>query len=316
MQGQARAAARGTESHLAGECAGRGFLMRAMGFDVIFSRMRRNGVCVVVSVLVSCLCGASTRAQDQPDETMKKQLIFARAEYYTPTSKGLQSLRCDAAIDWKALLARFGGTDVADDNPYLKYLQGVHLTVSDDLHGQGGLAWAETTPPPQGKEDAAGQIHGGLQQMVNGFFQSWNGFMNGSIIPVPDKTVALAATDSGMHLHGTDADTQLDEDFDKNFLLTQVVAVTPAVRVVALPAYIKTDDGLVVSAITSQVNQPPTAPPIEVTFHVEYATVQSFRIPSRIVYDVQNVGTIEVNLNACQVKVAEPAKTPAGAKSN
>ncbi len=109
--------------------------------------------------------------------------------------------------------------------------------------------------------------------------------------------------------------TKVDEDFDKNLLLTQVVVESPEIKVVAIPTYVRTDDGLVISAVASQINQLPSAAPTEITFRVEYTKVDSFQIPSRMVYDIKNVGAFEIGLNACQVLVDDPSQKPATGKS-
>jgi hypothetical protein len=262
---------------------------------------------------MTCLCSTSILAQDK---AASDRLIAARAQYYTPTANGLKSFRCEATIDWKVLLARFSGAEIPEDNPMLKYLQTVHLSVVDQLKGKGSIEWSDTGVPPEGKEEVVKQMRDGLQTMMGGFFQSWNAYMNGSMVPFPDKSVEVTTTGDGIHLHGTSNNPTFDEDFDKNMLLTHVVVVTPEMKVVALPTYVRTDDGLVVSAVASQVNQPPSAPPIEVTFRVEYAAVDSFQIPSHIVYDLKNVGVIEVGFNTCQVSVADSPQKPAAEKSN
>lgn len=248
--------------------------------------------------------------------TARGRLFAARAQYYTPTAKGLKSFYCGAAIDWKALLTRFGGIEVPDDNPYLKYLQTVHLSVVDQLRGNGSMEWSDTGAPPEGKQEAVKQLRDGLQTMTGGFFQSWNAYMNGTMVPFPDQGVEITTTGEGIHLHGTPNNSTFDEDFDKNMLLTQVVVDAPEVKVVALPTYVRTDDGLVISSVTSQVNQPPSAPPMEVTFRVEYAAVDSFQIPSRVVYDIKNVGVFEIGFNTCQVSVADPPQKPPAEKSD
>jgi hypothetical protein len=246
--------------------------------------------------------------------TARDRLSAARAQYYTPTAKGLKSFQCEAAIDWKALLTRFGGVEIPDDNPFLKYLQTVHLSVADQLRGNGSMEWSETTVPPEGKEQAVKQLRDGLQTMMGGFFQSWNAYMNGTMVPFPDQSIEVTTTGEGIHLHANNA--AFDEDFDKNMLLTQAVVDTPELKVVALPTYVRTDDGLVVSSVAAQVNQPRSAPPMEVTFRVEYAAVDSFQIPSRVVYDVKNVGVFEFGFNTCQVSVADSPQEPAAEKSS
>jgi hypothetical protein len=274
--------------------------------------MNRGVICLLF-FLMTCLCSTSILAQDK---TASDRLFAARAQYYTPTANGLKSFHCEATIDWKVLLTRSSGAEVSEDNPVLKYLQTVHLSVTDQLKGKGSLEWSDTGVPPEGKEESVKRMRDGLQTMMGAFFRSWNAYMNGTMVPFPDKSVEVTTTGDGIHLHGTSNSVTFDEDFDKNMLLTHVVVDTPELKVVAIPTYVRTHDGLVISAVASQVNQPPSAPPTEVTFRMEYAAVGSFQIPSHIVDDVKNVGVIEVGFNTCQVSVADLPQKPAAEKSN
>jgi len=250
------------------------------------------------------------------DKAAGDRLSTAHAQYYTPTASGLTSFRCDATIDWKAMLTRFSGAEIAADNPVLKYLQTVHLSVVDQLQGKGSMEWSDTETPPEALEANMKQMREGLQTMMDGFFQSWNAYMNGGMVPLPDKTIDVTTEGAKTRVHGGSANSKFDEDYDQNMLLAQVVVETSELKVVAVPTYVRTDDGLVVASVASQVNQPPSAPPMEVTFHVEYAKVGSFRIPSHIVYDVKNVGVVEVGLSACQVSVADSPQKPAAEQPN
>jgi hypothetical protein len=256
-------------------------------------------------LVVPFLCSTEIRAQDK---AARDRLFVAHAQYYTPTASGLKSFRCEAAIDWKTMLRRLSGKDIPEDNPVLKYLQTVHLSVVDELKGKGSLEWNDTAVPPAGKEAVAKQMHDGLQTMIGGFFQSWNGYMNGSMVPLPDDSVEVTTAGAGIHLHATPGSTNFDEDFDKDMLLTQAVVDNPQMKVVATPTYMRTEDGLVISAVSSRVNQPPSAASVDVTFRVEYEKVGSFQIPSHVVYDIKNVGVIEIAFNACEVSVAGPAQ--------
>jgi hypothetical protein len=257
---------------------------------------------LILPLLSTCLLSQDKQAHDR--------LAAARAQYYTPTANGLKSFQCDASMDWKGLLTRFSGQSVPDDNPALIYLRTVHLSITDNLRGQGSLNWTAADAPPKGMEDALQQIHGGLQTTVAGFFQSWNAYMNGSMVPIPDNTLTVTTVGDGVHLSGSAQDTKLDEDFDKNMLLTQSLVVTPTLKVLATPTFVSTTDGLIVSAVRSQVNQPPTAPESEATFRIDYAKVDSFQIPSHITFDIKNTGTIEIGLSACQVTRADNLKKP------
>jgi hypothetical protein len=240
----------------------------------------------------------------------RQRLFAAHALYYTPTSSGLKSFHCDAAIDWRAMLTRLTGKDIPEDNPGLQFLRTVHLSVDDDLKGSGSLGWENTIAPPAGKEPAMNQTRDGLQTAIAGFFQSWNAYVNGSMVPLPDETVKVTTADQGYHLSGSAKDMKIDEDLDKNMVLTQVLVVTPAMKVAASPVYNSTADGLVVSTVTSKISQPPTAPEMEATFRIEYGKVDAFQIPSRIILDIRNTGLIEVGLNNCKVLLSDWAKKP------
>ena len=242
------------------------------------------------------------------DKDPRSRLATAHAQYYTPTSSGLKSFHCDASIDWKAMLSRFSGKDIADDNPALTFLQTAHLAVSDDLRGEGKLEWTNTVEPPAERKAGMQRMQDGFQSMVSGFFQTWNPYMNGAMVPVPDDSLTVTKSGDGVHLSGTSKGTTLDEDYDANMLLTRTLVTSPSLTVVAIPTYTRTDDGLLLAALTSLVHQPPTAPEIDATFRVEYAKVDSYQIPSHVVFDIKNIGIIEFGLSACKVTVADWAK--------
>ena len=259
-------------------------------------------------IAILCLACIPLLAQDKDPHA---RLTAAHALYYTPTAAGLKSFHCDAAIDWKSMLTRLSGVDIPDDNPALKFLQTVHLSVDDELRGNGSLGWTSESDAPQDKAAAIKQIQDGLKTSVAGFFQTWNVYMNGSMVPIPDSTVTVTSAGDGVHLSGTSDGSSFDEDFDKNMLLTEVRVVNPSMKVLATPTYTSTPDGLLVSAITSQVSQPSTAPPAEAIFRINYLKVETFQIPSRVVFDIKNTGVIEIAFNSCRISLADwAAKKP------
>lgn len=260
----------------------------------------------IVSLLaLLCLSCALVQAQDKE---ARDRLAAAHSQYYNPTASGLKSFQCDASIDWKSMLSRFSGTDVPDDNPALKFLQSVHLSITDDLHGKGSLEWTNATEPPENKKAGIQQIQEGLQTSVAGFFQTWNAYMNGGMVPLPDNSLTITKSGEGIHLSGTSKGASFDEDFDKNMLLTQALVVSPNLKVLAVPTFALTPDGLVVSTVASQMHQPPTAPETDATFRIDYAKVESYQLPSRIVFDIKNTGMIEIGMSACKVTLSDWAK--------
>jgi hypothetical protein len=241
---------------------------------------------------------ALTYAQAQ--KTPAAQLIDARATYYTPTTAGLRSLHCDIGFDWKAFLTEAGGKPVADDNPAVTYLKTVHLAVDDSLQGQGTLAWHETAPANDMRANVD-QLHTAFAQILSGFFQSWNQFMNGSMVPAPDATTTVTRAGEGLHLAGTTSSTKVDEDFDKNMLLTNAHVVLPTADVILHPTYTDTPDGRIISAIDSEYRQPPTAPPVHLIMGIEYQQVSGFRIPATLHINLVNSGKFSFTFDNCSV---------------
>lgn len=261
-------------------------------------------VCLSLACCAAALMGSNAQCQDK---AATRKFYTARALYYTPTSQGLRSFHCDVVIDWKDLLTRVSGNEVKDDNPFLKYLQTARLFVSDDLKGKGQLDWANTAAPPENKEKAAAQMKEGFQQMMSGFFQTWNGYMNGTMVPIPDDSTTVTETDGGFRLHSKAAETEVNESFDKNLLLTEAHVLMANIDATAYPTYIDTPDGRVVSVIHTVYRQPPTAPPADVTFTVTYASVSTFRLPQTLKFEVKNVGAFLFSFSGCSVETAEKA---------
>jgi hypothetical protein len=264
--------------------------------------------------LIAYLRCSPVLAQDQ-DKVALDRLLAGRAQYYTPTASGLKSFHCEATIDWKGMLTRFGRTEIPDSDPTLKYLQTIRLSVADQLDGKGSMDWTEMGVPPKEAEQNLKRFRDGLQTDMAGFFQDWNAYMNGSMVPVPKGWVAVTIKETGIHLSGNSAGTSLDEDFDQNMLLTQFRLVSPEMRLLAVPTYVATADGLVISAVTYQMNRPPTAPQEETTVRIKYAKVDSFQIPSKVVLDIRNIGVIEDGFSMCKVSVADVAPKASAEKS-
>ena len=119
--------------------------------------MLRKALCLLTLAGLSCLF-----AYPQ-DKEARDRLAAAHAQYYTPTTSGLKSFHCEASIDWRAMISRFAGADIPEDNPVLKMLQTVHLAVTDDLHGKGSLEWTNDSEPPENKKATMQQMRDALQ---------------------------------------------------------------------------------------------------------------------------------------------------------
>jgi hypothetical protein len=258
---------------------------------------------ILASVCLSALSLTAASAQTTAP-TPESRLQLAKALYYTPTTSGLKSFHCDVTVDWKDLLARFGAPNLPATDPHLAYLQSIKLSIDDDLTGAGTLNW--TSPASGDMDDSVGKIRGGMEQMISGFFQSWNPFLNGSYIPALDATTTAKAEGDGILVHSGDASNDVNEHFDKNMLLTEMHVTTTAVDVKAHPVFTDTPHGRLITTLNSEVHQPPTAPALNVTMSSTYAPVATYQLPAVLTFTVQNVGNFTFRLTGCTVNSPAP----------
>lgn len=262
---------------------------------------------LLLPAILACVLARPAIAQTP---ALDQRLLMARSLYYTPTTAGLHTFSCTVSTDWKAFLTKASGNDVPDDNPLLVYLSSAHMTISDALSGEGKLQWSNPAVPAASIAESSAKMQEGLSQMFSGFFDSWNAYLNGTMVPAADKTTKLTAVNDGIHLHAVDGKITVDEDFDKNMLLTRAHVLTGDTDVDATPTFTDTPDGRVVVEIDSAVRQPSTAPPMLVGISVTYQNVATYRIPETIHYEVKNVAQLDFKLGDCTVNPSPTFSSP------
>lgn len=254
------------------------------------------------------LCGATLMIagpRSQPQEKSPSQKISdARSFYYTPTAQGLKSFQCLVSLDWGDLLSHFSRLRSKDRKALLSYLNSVRLSVSDNLDGQGQLAWVETSDHPAPHDDVADNFRRGMQGTLSGFFSSWNSFMNGRIIPPLGPEATVTQDGDRLRLHTRVDGVDVDEFFDSQLLLTRLDLVGSGTDETTFPVYVETPDGALVSALRTTVRESTTAPAGELTLHINYAMVSNFRLPHTLVYDLSNVGTFVFKFSDCTVQTS------------
>lgn len=251
-----------------------------------------------------------TLASSAQQNKAAERLSTARALYYTPTTAGLKSFSCKVSMDWKAFLDSFSPTPIPEDNPVLIYLNSTQLSVQDDLHAKGSFIWKDTSTPPEKFAAGSAQMRDGMEQMFSAYFQAFNAYMNGSMVPIPDKTVAVTPSGDGVELHGLEPNRTLVEKYDKDMLLTEVHVVDANSDELDTPTFASTPDGLLLTKLHMIVKQPATAPPATMDITTGYTTVGTYQIPSSITFDAKNVGSFNFKLTACQTNTSAATSQP------
>jgi hypothetical protein len=228
-------------------------------------------------LLTMLFCPAIASAQTAPAMAVRR----ARALYYTPVDRGLESLRCDVGFDWKQFMEKAANQAVPADDARLRYLESIQLSVEDNLHGTGELHWTAPGPPPDASEESVTRIRDGVQQLWSGFFESWNNFVTGDLVTL-DANAMVEATPSGYHVGVRTGSSLAEEQYDPALLLKSVHVTTPTLDSTMLPSFTSSAQGLLITTMRSSVRQPPTAEPTNVVMQVQYQPVQTFQVPSQL----------------------------------
>src|SRR5579875_1865921 len=205
----------------------------------------------------------------------------ARSLYYTPVDAGLQGFHCEVNFDWRDFMQKASNQPVAEGDERVAYLNGIKLSVDDDLRGQGHMNWTASAPEPEGSADSIEKVRGGLQQLWSGFFQTWNGFFTGDIVTL-DAKATVAQTAAGYHVADRDGANVAEEQYDPKLVLQSVHGVTSSIESTMTPSFSAGPKGLLVTSVRSAYRQPPTAQPTDVLMQVNYAPVGSFQLPSEV----------------------------------
>lgn len=260
--------------------------------------------------LLAALLPTLTWYGDAQQPSPAVRLNSARALYYNPTTSGLESFSCRVQPDWKAILGQATHAPVTDDNSFLAYLNSIQISTIDRLRGLGELRWHNTVTPDPTFAASATKMQVSVSQMFQGIYQSWNAYLNGNMFPSGDPK-ATADASGKVHVKYVQNKTVTDETYDKDMLLTEAHVATDALAVTAMPTFTDTPDGRIISSVTSELHQPPSAPPMYTVLSATYQTVDKYRIPASFHFEIKNLAAFDFALTDCRVNPPETTLAPA-----
>jgi len=268
--------------------------------------MRRPHLTLFATLLSGLTCCAVSAQRPSPTARLQS----ARALYYNPAAAGLESFSCRVQPDWKAILTQATHAPVTDDNLFLVHLNSVQISTIDRLSGLGELHWHNTATPDEKFAASANEMQLSVSQMFQGIYQSWNAYLDGSMFPYGDTTATSDAA-GGVHVKYVQSKMATEEIYDKNMLLTEARFATDGLAVIAIPTFTDTPDGPIISSVTSELRQPPSAAPMHTVLSATYQTVDKYRIPASFHFEIKNVASFDFALNECTVNGPETTIEPA-----
>ena len=225
---------------------------------------------VVVLMTFCILLNAQTHAQDTVDK--KEILATANKAYYSLKDHGFKGFQCSVNPNWKKLV---------EDNynrefPPLNLLSQIEFSASVDKDGT-----AKVDPFNRDGSEIDRRLNntvGGIQQMISGFYQTWTSLVIQPPFFGPDEDFKIK--DEGNNYLITSGGVQVL--MSKNFLISEMSIPTPTAKVVIWPKYTKTDKGLLLTSIISDINEGQ----MKVSFQIHYQEIEGFELPANVLYNV------------------------------
>ena len=258
--------------------------------------MQRKMFARVLALLPVLLASVAVSQDTTPAQDFEK----VPPTYYSLTANGLKSFRCDVGFDWAAFLRQSKHSPVTAESPLSKYLKTVHLSIVDDLRGQGKMLWQTSATPSAEDADYVQMLQAAIPGSWGGFFQSWNAYMNGSMISTAGGQMQVERTNTGFYLKAQTDQILVEKEFAKD-LLTAIHVKTANMDIRVYPTYADTPQGRVIQAFHSTSVATAASPTSDSLISIKYGNVDGFYLPSNVHIVANKTVSWDFQVTNCQV---------------
>jgi hypothetical protein len=227
-------------------------------------------------LLILCACPFIAQAQNQID----KAAIIRQASrsYYGVRASGLVEFQARVTPTWEVAIK-----DIGSNPEGLKLLNSLKFSLSFVVDKAVEVNQEMSVPAPN-EQVAAGfkQIRAGMQQLLSGFFDTWDLFMLNSPFPQADGSYELTDSISGYLVNYKDGKADISVEMNKDLTVTLVKVISPEFEGSIWPKFTRTDKGLVLTGYSA--NYLPAKGPgkVDLDIQIEYQDVQGLRLPQRL----------------------------------
>lgn len=240
-------------------------------------------------------------------EVADPQAVLSRARqaYYSLDSEGIASFQCTVTPNWETLLVEQRKSDPAAADAAIKILSQIHFTASV-LPDKTTLTHNELTGQSAQMQSALSQIYGGMQQMLEGFFDTWKAFVWNSPFPAVNSTYHLQDSGSIYSLTYREDAADVVTIMDKDYAITSLAVTTPQFKSALSPGFFKSGKGTFVMNKYNAVYQsdkPEEATALNVL--VNYQTVNEAYLPQSLTLNGTygaSAFNVQVAFSGCQVE--------------
>jgi hypothetical protein len=252
------------------------------------------------------LAAAQTPPSVPPSNPNNDWLAQTAKLYYSSAKSGLKGFDCALQPDWQAFFAaKDGGQVSALDVPAVSLLNSVKVAVHTRMDGGTIIDW---NPPSQQLDSTQtallDQMHGAVNQMVQGFVQFWTPFIEDQVVPDSADGLDMTTTaDAGRQIHVAAGQVEVTEIFDSGHILRQYNVTMSGTKILLTPTYLASDHGLLVSQFHALVQPSDNSQKAqEMNVAVTYQWIDGFPLPGQLHMEVVSVAGLNFSFQGCTVQ--------------
>lgn len=238
---------------------------------------RRLTLTLCVTALLACLGGAPAVAADRQDV-----LRQARRAYYSLREQGLAEFRCGLQPNWETLLVELKTNDPAVYKGTLAKLNEIRFSMVLASNGSVRLTHNEVTGMDAEMDRGLGQIFGGMEQVVTGFFQTWSPFVLTQPFPEIESEYELEDQGSRYRLSYKEGPADIVTIMAADFAISDLIVVTPEFKSRLQPQFSAGPKGFLLNAYQADYRGSAPADATQLQVRIQYQEVQGLQLPSRL----------------------------------
>lgn len=231
-------------------------------------------------------------------------LKSARQSYYSLKAEGFSEFRCNMVPDWGYLLEDQLKADPNAKDAAVKKLQDLHFLVTLGLDGQAQVMHNDVAPENDQVASGLKQIYNGMEQMAEGFFQTWTAYMFSPALPEPSVDFQLEQSASDYRITYKEGDTDIATTISRDYAITSQLVKTTQFEATLNPTFSKIAKGRVLSGYQATYRGQTAAEDTQLTVAIAYQEVSGLQIPQEITLSGSYGGNpfrAKIAFSGCQV---------------
>jgi len=213
------------------------------------------------------------------DADRKALILKAHARYYSLKSHGMQEYRFEPVLDWNGFIDGIKA-DAAGRQRILSMVKTLKFQVIIGPTGAASVSHhIDDAPPDDQSAKSMNDMTGGLEQILNGFFQTWSGYSINPLLPETESDYQVLDTGSAYLVKYKEGEARIELTLGRDLVIQELELESAAINATILSTFESTSEGLVLSAYEADYKQGASdAGHLKIT--IQNGMVNGLRVPS------------------------------------